>query len=371
MEGIGRLAGGIAHDFNNLLTVILGFSRLAADTLPAESPAKGWLGEVTEAAQRAATLTGQLLAFARRQIVAPRIIDIGATVRSATSMLGRLVGEDVRLDIPSPPDDLWPVRVDPGQFEQVLVNLVVNARDAMPDGGTATVRVGNASLDAAGAARAGPDAREGEFVVLEVRDTGSGIPPEIRARIFEPFFTTKGPGKGTGLGLPTCYGIVRQAGGFLALDSAPGAGTSFRVFLPRAPGEVASPPRSLRRTVLLAEDAEPVRTFARCCLEADGHAVREAGDGVAALAQIEAGEPVDILVADLVMPRMGGAELVKRALAARPGLRVLLVSGYTDDPAAREAVASSRLPFLAKPYSAGDLRRAVLETLEAPVRMTP
>jgi len=370
MESIGRLAGGIAHDFNNLITVMLACAGAVREQLAAGSPALPDLEEIERAAERAAGLTRQLLAFARRQVIEPRVVDLDAVIGELEPMLRRLIGADVALEI-APSQEPLRVRADPGQLEQVLVNLVMNARDAMPDGGriaiaTAPVQVGSdAALAAGGAA--------GSFASVEVRDTGAAMSEDVRRHLFEPFFTTKELGKGTGLGLAICYGIVKQSGGHISVESEEGRGTCFRIHLPRVDardfgtGARAPEERELRgaETVLLVEDEGAVRRIAAQALRDCGYAVLEAVDGEDALRIAgEEGLEIDLLVADVAMPRLGGKELAAR-LAAEGELAVLYMSGYTEDPAFQREVQGAGLPFIAKPFTPGSLARRVREVLDA------
>jgi PAS domain S-box-containing protein len=360
MEAVGRLAGGVAHDFNNLLTVINGYAGMLLQDLGREAPEAPSVRAILDASDRAAALTQQLLAFARKQIAAPRLLDLNAVVAGTEAMLRRLIGEDVLLT-----QDLQPrlgrVRADPTQVQQIIMNLVVNARDAMPRGG----RLSIVTRD---------EAARGS-VLLAVTDTGCGMTDEVKAHLFEPFFTTKGPGRGTGLGLSTVYGIVKQSGGSIEVESQPGAGTTFRVYLPRAEGAAeeerpadgptaASPPG--HETVLLAEDEAGVRALARQVLQSSGYTVLEARDGTHALLLAEQYRgAIDLLVTDLVMPGLDGRGLAVRLCAARPGLRVLYLSGYTDDAVVRRGVSQDAVYFLAKPFSPAALAQKVREVLNA------
>ncbi|MBX9583602.1 MAG: response regulator, partial [Gemmataceae bacterium] len=355
LEALGRLAGGVAHDFNNLLTVIKGNADLLREGVPDGPPPGELVDDIRGAADRAAGLVRQLLTFGRRQPVKPEVVDLNEVVRETVGMLRRVLGSRVQVAA-----DLVPgaarVRADRTQLIQVVMNLAVNARDAMPNGGTLSVST-----------RAG----RGKLVRLEVADTGTGMPPEVRAKIFEPFFTTKGPGQGTGLGLATVYGIVKQSGGEIAVDSTPGIGTTFRVDFPacdEAAGSVVSGPRSAPgvrvgagRAVLLAEDEAPVRRLARSALEAAGYAVAEAPDGAAALDLLNTGAGADLLVTDLAMPRLGGRELAERVRATRPGVGVVFVSGYVPDPAGLGRVPGA--VFVPKPFTPADLTQAAAEAL--------
>jgi two-component system, cell cycle sensor histidine kinase and response regulator CckA len=360
MEAVGRLAGGIAHDFNNLLTVIRGQTQLMLlDLEPGAHDLREGLQDVERAVDRAANLTRQLLAFSRQQVQQPQVLQLNRVVEDVTRMLQRLIGEQVELDLSLEPG-IWPVWADPGQMEQVLLNLAVNARDAMPEGGRLRIVTRNLAT---------PD---GEFAVLEVSDDGVGMEAEVRERMFEPFFTTKPQGKGTGLGLAMVYGIVKQSEGYLEADSEPGRGTLVRVALPHtsrvaggrdlaaAPAE----PTPGRGTVLLAEDEPAVRQLARRVLARAGYTVLEAEDGVAALeAAGRTGPGVDLLLTDLIMPRMGGRELARRLREGQPGLRVLYMSGYADSDRELELTASEG--FLEKPFNPVALAAKVDELLRA------
>jgi signal transduction histidine kinase/ActR/RegA family two-component response regulator len=371
LEAVGRLAGGVAHDFNNLLTIIFGELDLVVPELPERGPLRDAIESVRRAAESAGTLTRQLLAFSRRQVLAPAPTDLNALVANAEKMLRRVIGEHIELLAKLAPD-LGTTRVDPGQIEQVLLNLAVNAHDAMPKGGTLTLATSNTSLDA-GYVREHPGASEGDFVVISVSDSGSGIPAEVMPHIFEPFFTTKPAGQGTGLGLATCYGIVKQAGGYIGVYTEPGLGTSFRIYLPRIVGpvrvearpEVATAPRG-SETILLVEDSPAVRAVAVRSLRALGYQVLEAGDGQRALELLAgAGQPVEAVITDVVMPGMGGRELADRILERWPGTRVLFSSGYTDDEVIRQRLLESETAFLQKPYTAAALARKLRELLDA------
>jgi PAS domain S-box-containing protein len=365
MEAVGRLAGGVAHDFNNLLTVINGYAALLLQDLGEGAPQARAAGAILDASEHAAALTRQLLTFARKQLIAPRALDLNAAVADAQGMLRRLIGDDIVLA-----QDLQPglghVRADPTQVQQVILNLAVNARDAMPRGGQLSFATRHVESGAGG--------RAGRYVLLAVADTGCGMTEEVKAHLFEPFFTTKGPGKGTGLGLSTVYGIIQQAGGHIEVESHPGLGTTFRVYLPRAeePTPEAGPagPRAVtpgRHTVLLAEDEDAVRALVRQVLQSSGCAVLEACDGAHALrlaAQHQG--PIDLLVTDLTMPGLDGRGLAERLRTLRPGLRVLYLSGYTEDAAVRQAVSAESLDFLPKPFSPADLAQKVREVLDPP-----
>jgi PAS domain S-box-containing protein len=372
MEAVGRLAGGVAHDFNNLLTVINGYAEVLLDQLPAGDRARAMVEEVGRAGERAAGLTNQLLAFGRKQILAPRVLDLNAVVADVERMLRRLIGEDVELAARLQPG-LGRVHADPGQVEQMVVNLAVNARDAMPRGGRLTIETRDAELGAEYAATH-PDVRPGRYVLLAVSDTGTGIAADVLPHVFEPFFTTKGVGEGTGLGLATVYGIVKQSGGHVEVYSEVGRGTAFKVYLPRieTPGE-AGPPAAARpaprgtETVLVVEDDPAVRALTCQVLRAAGYAVLEAGGGEAAAGLAAAHpDPIHLLVTDVVMPGVGGRDLAGQLAARAPALRVLYVSGYTEDAVVRHGVLQAGVHFLQKPFSPLALARKVREVLDAP-----
>jgi len=371
MEAVGRLAGGIAHDFNNLLTVITSYSDLLLEDLGTDDPKRSDVEQVRKAADGAAALTRQLLAFSRQQVVEPRVVSLNAVVESLQKILRRVLGEDVDLAT-TPGPDLGAVRADVGQLEQVLMNLAVNARDAMPTGGKLTIETGNVEHDPAFARGKGAAAVR-QFVMLAVTDTGVGMDEATKARIFEPFFTTKAPGKGTGLGLATVYGIVQQSGGFIWVYSEPGHGTTFKIYLPRvdAPAESAvvaavGPVARGTETVLLAEDSAAVRAVARQVLERQGYTVLEAPDGELALhlAQRHSG-PIHLLLTDVVMPGMSGRQLADRLVPARPDMKVLYASGYTDDSVVPRGVLEEGMPYLQKPFTPASLARKVRDVLDS------
>jgi PAS domain S-box-containing protein len=371
MEAIGRLTGGIAHDFNNLLTAINGFAELLHMRLPLNDPHRKLAGNILNSGQRATGLVKQLLAFSRKQIVEPKVLDLNEVVANMDKMLRRIIGEDLEM-ITLLASDLWPVKVDPAQIEQVIINLAVNARDAMPEGGRLTIETANVILDdnyVAAHLEAQPD----EQVLLAINDTGSGMSDEVQARIFEPFFTTKEQGKGTGLGLATVFGIVKQSGGDIRVYSEEGQGTTFKIYLPRA--EEASPasirsdqtddiPRGTE-TVLLAEDEAAVRNLVAEMLRAQGYTVLEADNGEAGLrlAQ-EYKETIQLLLTDVIMPQMGGKELAERLSATRPEIKVLFVSGYTDNAIVHKGVLDPEVAFIQKPFSAVALARKVRAVLD-------
>ncbi|MDY3554901.1 PAS domain S-box protein [Gemmata sp. JC717] len=372
MEALGRLAGGVAHDFNNLLTVINGYTGLVLKRLPSESPLREHIEEVRCAGGRAADLTRQLLAFSRQQVLAPRVLDLNAVVGGAEKLLRQLLGEDIRLQVLSAPH-VWPVRADPGQIEQVLMNLAVNARDAMPTGGALTIKVRNVDLDATHACEHS-GVRPGPHVRVSVSDTGTGMSDEVRQRIFEPFFTTKGEGRGTGLGLSTVYGIVEQSAGHIAVTSAPGAGTRFDIYLPFAadPSEPGRPPgaapgatASGSETILVVEDEKSVRTFARLVLSAQGYTVLEAPGGAEALAVARAYPgPIDLLLTDVVLPGISGRLVADHLRAARGDLTVIFTSGYTDDTLLKHGVRREAECFLPKPFLSETLAITVRDALD-------
>ena len=370
LEAIGRLAGGVAHDFNNLLTVISGNGELLARALAPEASEQMLVGEIRDAGERAASLTRQLLAFSRSQVLAPQVLELNGAVARIEGMLRRLIGEDIELACALAPEAGF-VRVDPGQLEQVIVNLAVNARDAMPRGGRLTLETHAGELDAARCLEH-PGMAPGRYARLAVRDTGAGMSPEVRQRIFEPFFTTKPAGAGTGLGLATVHGIVAQSGGRIEVESEPGRGTCFTILLPSvdapAPAAEQRPapaPARGRETILLVEDEEGVRRIARIALESRGYRVLGAANGRAAVAVADQhGDEIDLLVTDLVMPGMSGRELADELRARRPELKVLFISGYVEDALARHGIVEEVVAFLHKPFSLAELAGKVREVLD-------
>jgi len=373
MEAVGRLAGGVAHDFNNLLTVILGSVELLLDGLEPGHPVQPNAEEIRKAGERAALLTRQLLAFSRKQVLLPVVLDLNRVVLDGTRMLRHLIGEDIELlTLPDAPGA--GVKADPTQLTQVILNLAINARDAMPHGGTLTVRTANTSFDGAYASTH-PDVVPGEYVTIAVSDTGHGIAPEVLPHIFEPFFTTKPPGLGTGLGLATSYGIVEQSGGHITLESVPGHGTTFFVHLPRVgdmgeeSGLRVAGSRGGQETILLVEDEEMVRLVASSRLRAKGYQLLEAANGQEALVLAAAHQgPIHLLFTDVVMPQMGGVELAARLAQTRPDTRVLYTSGYTQDPVVHQGAGGAEDIFLPKPYVGETLTRRVREMLDGPAR---
>jgi PAS domain S-box-containing protein len=373
MEGIGQLAGGVAHDFNNLLTVINGFSELLTLQLAPTDPHRGPLEEILKAGERAAGLTQQLLAFSRRQALLPQVVDLNGIVADTEALLRRLLGEDIDLLAVLRPE-LGRVRVDPRQLQQVILNLAVNARDAMPQGGRLTIETANVELDA-GYAGQHAAVSPGAYVMLAVSDTGSGMDAETQAHIFEPFFTTKEPGQGTGLGLSMIYGIVKQSSGDIWVYSEPGHGTIFKLYFPRVADEAEQPASptppvqapSGTETILLVEDEAPVRSLARTVLEARGYAVLEAsrGDEALRVAQHHRG-PIHLLLTDVVMPGLGGPAVARLLTRVHPETQVLYMSGYTDAAVARHGVLEAGAALVQKPFTPRALAQQVRQVLDAP-----
>jgi PAS domain S-box-containing protein len=372
MDAVGRLAGGVAHDFNNLLTVISGYANFLEEGVREDPRLATFVGEIDKAANRAATLVRQLLAFSRKQIVSPRVLNPNVVVSDMGNMLRRLIGEDVELVTVLAPD-LWSVETDPAQIDQVIMNLAVNARDAMPDGGSLTIETGNVEIDEE-RARSHMGLAPGPHVLLAVSDTGTGMDEDTQAHIFEPFFTTKGEGKGTGLGLATVYGVVKQNRGSIYVYSEPGHGTTFKLYLPRARGEAeamepaAAMPgaRGGPETILVVEDNPQVRRFVCSALGGFGYRVLEADGSAAAVALCE-GEAggIDLMVTDVVMPEMSGRKLALRLEAVCPRMKVLYISGYTDSAITNHGILERGLSFLQKPFSSEALARRVREILDA------
>jgi len=369
MEAVGRLAGGVAHDFNNLLTVILGYNDMILDHPRGDDATTDYAREIHKAAERATALTNQLLAFSRRQVAAPRVVDLNEIVHGIDKMLRRIIGEDVELKTVLA-NGLSTVKIDPSHIDQVIMNLAVNSRDAMPAGGRLTIETANVELsEEYSASHVG--AVPGKYVMLALSDTGCGMDAETRSRIFEPFYTTKEKGKGTGLGLSIVYGIVKQNAGDVLVYSEPGQGTVFKIYLPA----VDSPPETVRveategaaaatETILLVEDEEQVRKLARSMLQRRGYRVLEAASPAAAeelLRQHRDG--IDLLLTDVVMPQMSGAELASRVRAARPGIKVLYMSGYTDSGIVQQGFLAEDTPYIQKPFTAAGLAKKVREVL--------
>ncbi|HTZ52370.1 MAG TPA: PAS domain S-box protein, partial [Spirochaetia bacterium] len=372
MESVGRLAGGIAHDFNNLLQVILGNAQDVLESTPASAPQRGQLLEVLHAGARSAELTRQLLAFARRQDVVPRVVDLNEAVSRALKMLRRLIGEDIEL-VWKPGPSLWNVKIDPAQVDQALANLASNSRDAIAGVGTLTVSTGNQLLDAAWC-RAHDGAEPGEYVRLSVRDDGAGMGPEVQAHLFEPFFTTKGVGQGTGLGLATVYGIVKQGRGFLDVESRPGEGATFTIYLPRtaeaAPGPARQPDGLSTRgneTILVVEDEASILLMLQRALAQLGYTVIAAHSPAEALrAAEEHPGTLHLLLTDVVMPGMNGRQLVERVAQLRPGVRALFMSGHTAEVISQRGVIEEGMPFIQKPFATAALASRIREILGAP-----
>jgi signal transduction histidine kinase/DNA-binding NarL/FixJ family response regulator len=406
MDAVGKLAGGIAHDFNNLLMVIRGDGDLILRRLPPNHPLRKNAEGIREAADQAATLTRQLLAFSRKQVLAPKVLDLNGIVAGMQTMLQRLIGETINL-VTVPEATLGRVKADPGQIEQVIMNLAVNARDAMQDGGRLMIRTTNVRAGEAPPLPGAASPPAGPHVLLEVSDSGTGMDANTQAHLFEPFFTTKEPGKGTGLGLSTVYGIVEQSGGSVTVETELGRGTTFRIYLPQVeasapaapaaapaarPAPAAAPPAPAREpvraavaplepaivsevvpqraeTILLVEDALRVRAVVREILEMNGYNILEARHGVEALEISERHRgPIHLMVTDVVMPQMSGRELAQRLQPLRPDMKVLYMSGYTDDAIVRHGVLGAGIAFLAKPFTPDALALKVREVLETPPR---
>jgi PAS domain S-box-containing protein len=371
MESVGRLAGGVAHDFNNLLHVIMGFVELLRRRMPADTRLASYVDEIERAAARAQDVTRQLLAFSRRQVISPAPSDLNRLVTRLSGGLSRLIGEDIELRVDST-DGLWLVNVDPTQIDQVLLNLAVNARDAMPNGGKLTIEMANIRLDES-YCRRHATARPGDYVLLAFSDTGIGMDKETLSHAFEPFFTTKGEEKGTGLGLATVHGIVEQNGGFVNVYSEPGQGTTFRIYLPRALDAAAAATAAAERpdhvgagTVLVAEDEESVRRITAALVQSLGYEVMTAGSGDEAIELCKADEPrIDVVLTDVVMPGTRGRELRDRLERLRPGIKILFTSGYTADVIAHQGILDKGVHFIAKPFGIADLARALRELLAA------
>jgi len=374
MEAVGRLAGGIAHDFNNLLMVISGYSEFLLERLGGEPHLRGPAQEIASASERASSLTRQLLAFSRKQMLAPRIVNLNDIATENLKMLTRMIGEDIDL-VMTPGENLWSVRADAGQIEQVIMNLAVNARDAMPSGGKLTIETSNVTLDEE-YARIHAPLRPGDYVMVSISDTGAGMDPDTQQHIFEPFFTTKGP-KGTGLGLSTVYGIVKQSGGYIWVFSELGRGTTFKIYLPRvaSTGETAAQVITKvefqkvepgTETILVVEDEANLRYLARQYLEKQGYRVIEAADGAVAMQIAVAHEGViHLLLTDVIMPGMNGRELAQRISEIRPNVKVLYMSGYTENVIGQDGMLDAGVRLLQKPFNLRDLKSKVREVLDA------
>ena len=369
MEAVGMLAGGVAHDFNNLLTIINGYSQLLLNNLGPKDPNRHFAEQIMKAGDRAAGLTNQLLAFSRRQVMQPKVLDLNQLVTGLTAMLRRLIGEDIDLRL-TLREGTGRVSADPGQLEQVLMNLVVNARDAMPSGGSLTIETANVTLDDHYANRH-IAIKPGSYVMLAVSDTGSGMDEETKNRLFEPFFTTKAPGKGTGLGLSTVFGIVKQSGGSVEVYSEKGNGSSVKVYLPRVDQKLPTDQERRRKhqkgseTILLVEDDEMVRTLVRETLQRDGYKVIDSSDPVEArrIAEHHRGS-IQLLITDVVMPKLSGKELARILMDGRPDLKVLYMSGYTDSAIVNSGILQQEVAFLQKPFTPAGLSAKVREVIE-------
>jgi CheY-like chemotaxis protein len=374
MEVIGQLAGGVAHDFNNILGVIMGYSELIMSELGPDSPLRNFTEEIQHAAERATGLTRQLLVFSRKQTVQPVVLDLNEVVKDLDKMLRRLIDENIEMTI-VPGKPIGRIKADPGYVGQVLMNLVVNARDAMPNGGKLTVATNNVTLDES-YTRAHAGTMPGDYVMLSVSDTGTGMTDEVKAHLFEAFFTTKPKGKGTGLGLATCQTIVQQSGGHIGVYSEMGKGTTFKVYLPRVEQPLDVAARSIQtgplprgtETLLVVEDEPSVRHLARGVLKAQGYKVLSASNGQDALrvAREHKGSPIRLVVTDIVMPLMGGKVMAEWLKTAYPDLKFLFTSGYTDEAIARHGVLEPGVAFLPKPYTPATLARKVREMLDTP-----
>jgi len=372
MQAIGELAGGVAHDFNNLLMVVKGHSEMLLDRLSDSSPLRHGIEQMQSASERAAGLTRQLLAFSRKQVLQPRVLDLNEVVAGMIQMVSRVIGEDIELEF-LPCLNLGRVKADPSQMEQVVLNLVVNARDAMPEGGQLTIETSNIEIDRSYAASHPGGMEPGPYVMLTVSDTGCGMDAKTQARIFEPFFTTKGQGKGTGLGLATVYGVVKQSGGFIWVYSEVGHGTTFKIHLPQVYSEAetaaaennSSGTAAGTETILFVEDEESVRELVRDYLKATGYHVLEACDGIQALEVAAAHKGrIHMLITDVVMPRLSGREVATQIAAQRRDVKVLYISGYTDDSVFRHGVLEGGVAFLQKPFNLKALAQKVREVLD-------
>ncbi|HUJ72387.1 MAG TPA: ATP-binding protein, partial [Verrucomicrobiae bacterium] len=372
VEAVGRLAGGVAHDFNNILTTMIGYCELLRDQLGTDSDARANVEEIAAAAERAASLTRQLLAFSRKQTLQPKVLDLNELVGNMDKMLRRLIGEDIEF-ITNLASDIGSVRADPGQIEQVLMNLAVNGRDAMPNGGKLIVETANIILSEE-YTRLHEDVKPGDYVMIAVTDTGGGMTDEVKARLFEPFFTTKPQGQGTGLGLATCYGVVKQSGGHITYYSEVDHGTTFKVYLPRISVRASSVPTAPsapatsggKETILLVEDDHAVRGLNARLLRAKGYTVIEAANGREALRVVDQrqGNSVKLLLTDVIMPEMGGKELAQHFRAAHPDTKVLFCSGYTQEAIDRGGELEPGTAFLQKPFTPMLLASKIREVLD-------
>jgi PAS domain S-box-containing protein len=369
MEAVGRLAAGVAHDFNNLLTIIIGYSDLMLEQFVAGDPRRAYLTEVRSAGERAVGLTRQLLAFSRQQVLAPQVLDLNTLVANLTKMLKRLIGEDIDL-VFNPQSSTATVKADPGHIEQVLMNLAVNARDAMPRGGRLTIGTSQVQVDEA-YNTTHFSIPTGPYIMLAVSDTGCGMDKDTQAHMFEPFFTTKAPGSGTGLGLATVYGIVQQSGGYIYVYSEPGAGATFKIYLPIIMGEPEEAkdrvvPAGGSEAILLVEDDAGLRELARMVLEARGgyKVLESSGCKEARRFAAQHQGPIHLMLTDVVMPEINGRELSEELAAVRPEMKILYMSGYTDDTVVRHGVLEERMAFLQKPFTADSLLRKVRDVLD-------
>jgi signal transduction histidine kinase/ActR/RegA family two-component response regulator len=376
MEAVGRLAGGVAHDFNNLLTAILGYCQLLLADLDPRDPRRSDVMEIHKAGESAAGLTRQLLTFSRKQIIEPRVLDLNAVVGNMRGLIGRLIGEDVNVVL-NLRAGLPTVKADAGQMEQIVLNLAVNARDAMPGGGTLTIETTNVDIDENYANTHFP-VEPGPYVGLTVTDTGTGMSPEVQARLFEPFFTTKEIGKGTGLGLATVHGIVARTGGSIGVSSEVGKGSSFTAYFPHsAVGVAADLPapavqaRPAEETLLVVEDEEALRILAKRILERQGYRVLLAANAGEALQLFKSNEVIDLILTDVIMPGGSGAELTRRLVAERPGLKVVYMSGYTDEAISHHGVLDPGIAFLHKPFTSETLGRKIREVLDGSAQPSP
>jgi signal transduction histidine kinase/FixJ family two-component response regulator len=376
MEAVGRLAGGVAHDFNNLLTVINGYCAMALEKKEEVEPVRKNIEEIQKASERAASLTNQLLAFSRKQVLHPRVLQLNDVVQGMDKMLRRLIGEDVELSTTFDAA-LGNVKADPGQIEQVIMNLAINARDAMPRGGKLTVSTSNITIDQQTKFR-NRTLDVGEYIMIAISDNGVGMTDEVKSHLFEPFFTTKGLGKGTGLGLATCYGIICQSGGDIRVYSEPNSGTTFKIYLPRtdaAPEPVSTVDSKTMsagtESILVVEDDPSVRKLSVIILRNCGYQVQESGNAFEALRFIKKNPHFDLVITDVIMPQMSGKDLHDQIKSQLPHIKVLLMSGYTDDALAHHGVLDERLSFLEKPFSPAKLARKVREVLDAPVATQP
>jgi two-component system cell cycle sensor histidine kinase/response regulator CckA len=368
MEAVGRLAGGIAHDFNNMLSVIIGYSELLQDRFES-GPSRKAADEIKKAAERTVSLTRQLLAFSRRQVLSPRIMDLNITIANLATMLTRMIGEDIELVL-APMPALGCVKADPAQVEQIIMNLVVNARDAMPQGGKVVIATSNLEVDSSNTYEH-PSVRPGSYVLLAVSDTGSGMSETTKLHIFEPFFTTKGPGKGTGLGLSMVYGVVNQSGGYIWVDSAPGKGTTFRIYFPRVNEAATVEPRKVEfpmvkgsETILLVEDEESLRLLTASSLESNGYKVLQAGGGEEGIRLAKQHGHIDLLMTDVVMPGLSGRDLAALLRLSLPQVKLLYISGYTGDVISQHGVLETDATLLEKPFTKSALLNRVRMVLD-------